>query len=208
MSTVITTEMITGKAKEILLESDLMVNGKRYRIREIEFYIRSPSHNDEYTHGHPDQKTMDCWYFHRFKNGSYRGGTYKGMDLTMGDEKTFGGILIRSIEHIGSGTLIEGPCRVVNHILERYQVDGISDLVSNEDRQISLPPGGPMCATKNGRGFVVVKRKNPRTEQILCGPRIGLSDKFPRWRKRKYRFVCDSTGIKKSKKQLELLNGD
>lgn len=44
-------EMIENISKSILNKHVLIVNNKEYRIGEIEFYIKSDVHNDEYTHG-------------------------------------------------------------------------------------------------------------------------------------------------------------
>ena len=69
----------------------------------------------------PVQKTVGKWYLHRLSaknNLSFKFGTLKGMDLSFGSEKFFGGILIRSIKNIKTGEYIEGPCLTVNKLLE------------------------------------------------------------------------------------------
>jgi hypothetical protein len=56
---------------------------------------------DEYTHCNDDQLKYGYWYFHKFPNGSYKGGTFKGLDITLGNNKDkYCGILIRSIYDI------------------------------------------------------------------------------------------------------------
>jgi len=37
------------------------------------------------------------WYFHRYGSKGYKSGTYKGLDITFGQDSMYGGILIRSI---------------------------------------------------------------------------------------------------------------
>lgn len=92
----------------------------RHRIAELEFYYNTAVFPDPYPHGDELQRTAGQWcgarqfhpspliatcgnrsvhfcrYFHR-TGGTYRSGTFKGLDITIGtDEKNYGGILIRS----------------------------------------------------------------------------------------------------------------
>lgn len=105
-------------------ENVLEINksGNQYRICEIEFYLNDDKyHKDTFTHGDPIQATNGKWYMHRMtaKNPmSFKGGTYKGMDLTFGKPgQIYGGILIRSIMNIKTRTHIEGPCNCLDAIL-------------------------------------------------------------------------------------------
>ena len=64
------------------------------------------------------QGSYGVWYFHR-KGGTYKSGTFKGMDLACGDQEqgVYAGLLIRAV--VGAaGELVEGPCLVVEKILE------------------------------------------------------------------------------------------
>lgn len=61
------------------------------------------------------QLTAGRWYFHR-TGGAYRGGSFKGLDLTFGDGRAFGGMLIRGLE-LPDGTVIDGPSLAVDHLL-------------------------------------------------------------------------------------------
>ena len=62
----------------------LVVNNRlKYRLVEIEFYLKGGPHQDMYAHCNKDQKTCGEWYFHKQKEG-YKGGTYKGLDITFG----------------------------------------------------------------------------------------------------------------------------
>ena len=62
-----------SKISNILMnKSVLVVKGISFRLCEIEFYYKSTDHNDEYVHSIEDQKTFEGFYFHRFKNGSYK----------------------------------------------------------------------------------------------------------------------------------------
>jgi hypothetical protein len=115
-------------ADALLNRHELMVAGHAHRLSEVEFYWHSPAHPDPFVHAHPLQLTGRRWYFHRvgMRNhapsndapGGYRGGSFKGVDLTCGDGRHYGGVLIRAIEPIHApGQLIEGPSLVVDHLL-------------------------------------------------------------------------------------------
>jgi hypothetical protein len=68
----------------------LKVNESYYRLLDIEFYYYAEdSYKDVYTHKHDEQLKPGKWYFH----GS-------GIDITIGNEKHHGGILIRAIARI------------------------------------------------------------------------------------------------------------
>ncbi|KAJ3343705.1 hypothetical protein HDU93_006617 [Gonapodya sp. JEL0774] len=93
-----------------------------FRLAELEFYWNHPTdHPDPFSHKNPDQALPMRWYFHK-QGRSFRGGTWKGLDITFGgsrcgavDETSdasgvdsavgstwFGGILIRSLEAYGT----------------------------------------------------------------------------------------------------------
>src|SRR5271170_8512868 len=107
-------QLIQQIAESLLNKYVLVVGEKEYRLAEIEFYINNGTHNDQYTHGDPNQKKYGKWYFHRYRGHAYKSGTYKGLDLTLGNDTTYFGILIRSIYDTTTNTMIEGPCRSVN----------------------------------------------------------------------------------------------
>lgn len=83
----------------------LKVESKVYRITEIEFYFKSESHNDEYTHRHNLQMEKERWYFH----GS-------GIDITFGANGFYGGILIRAIYDFTSDNYIYGPLNCLTEL--------------------------------------------------------------------------------------------
>merc|ERR1719373_287488 len=85
-------------AEKILNESCLVIDGNAHRITEIEFYFKSELHPDGFTHGSSDQLTCAQWYYHKLPNGSFKSGTFKGLDLTFAETSMHGGILIRSLE--------------------------------------------------------------------------------------------------------------
>jgi len=180
---------------EILLnECYLLVNKNKYRLVEIEFYLKCNSHDDPYTHCDPDQLLMHTFYFHKFGNGTYKAGTFKGMDLTFGNKKenAYFGILIRSIQNINTGVIIQGPCNTVNKILEEYHCDSILNFTNGKNLNIF----------DNDKKFILVPTSKLEKRQISHGPRIGLSAKYPEYHKRNYRFVTNKKNIIKNKSTL------
>lgn len=172
----------------------LTVNKTKYRLMEIEFYLKCEAHPDPYTHCDPDQLLMHTFYFHKFKTGTYKAGTFKGMDITFGDHNAnaYFGILIRTIENITTGEVIEGPCNVVNRILTEYEEP---DLISFTNGQI-------LNIFENDKNFILGISKNLNKREIFYGPRIGLSSKFMEYHKKLYRFVSNKDKIKKKKTTL------
>ncbi len=187
----------------------LVANGSKWRLVEIEFYLNNENHADPYVHCDPDQLLSHTFYFHRFKNRTYKSGTFKGMDITLGtypndpkfkpkktDAKTYFGILIRSIQRIKTGEIIEGPCNTVNKLLEQYEFTKIDELTGGESLDLF----------ENDQNFYLKFTKSLKTEKIYSGPRIGLSDKFMEWRDLPYRYVIFKSSIKKRKTTLKELN--
>lgn len=174
------------KADELLNNTVLMLGGDEWRIVEIEFYEAK----DPYTHGSAEQHNTGTWYFHRHKNGTFKSGTYKGLDITNGAKDAPAGILIRSIWDVKNDVVIEGPCRVVDKILAETKSD-IKSLDSQKVDDAKQP-------------IYLVGKSVPKMD-IWAGPRIGLSDKYPDWRDRAYRFVSLPKAVKKQNKSLKKL---
>jgi 3-methyladenine DNA glycosylase Mpg len=190
-------------ANRILNYMLLMVNGHPHRICEIEFYLNSAAHPDSYVHGHADQTKNGTWYFHRHNTGTYKGGTFKGVDIVTGyttnnsnminrPEGVYGAILIRSIIDIHQRKFIEGPCRCVDHILALSGVDTIIGLTGNHSLNV----------LHNDRRFVLIEGNPSVIEPLMWGPRIGLSDKYPEYRDKPYRYVIGP--VKKERKKMTL----
>ena len=175
----------------LLNETCLCVKNNKYRICELELYYHSRDHDDRYTHRSQDQLKNQKFYFHKFKNGTYKMGTYKGLDLTFGNEDSgiYCGILIRTIMNIETGEIISGPCKCVNKILEIFDVNGVSQLVEilGENIDIYETPDFHIC------DYDLIVR------DIYIGERIGLSDKYPEFRHAKYRWATDVKNIKQRK---------
>lgn len=98
-------------AELILNKKVLKVNNQLFRICAIEFYYNLKSHQDKATHKHKRQKTNGEWYFH----GS-------GLDITIGNEEAFGGILIQAImkidENQNLGEFYGGPIKSMTALFE------------------------------------------------------------------------------------------
>jgi 3-methyladenine DNA glycosylase Mpg len=189
----ITHEFLQQIAESLLNKYVLVVGEKEYRICEVEFYVKNESHNDKYTHGDKNQKMFGKWYFHRYPNGAYKSGTYKGLDLTLGDKTTCFGILIRSIYDQETDTMIDGPCKSVNKILELNNCSDVNEYMANRKDPLSV---------RSKKNFHLKRKAQLDVEQVYKGPRIGLSDKYPEWQNVHYRFLIKKRLIKKGKSDL------
>lgn len=157
----------------------MYIGTQKYFLEEVEFYYHANLHKDEYVHKNSDQKTNRKWYFHKYSNGSYKSGTYKGLDLTFGSTTAFGGILIRAIENATTHEYIIGPCNVVNHILTKLDKPDVTSLVSSLIDTDAFFDGNPF-------NLKIEENANCR---IFKGPRVGLSDKYPQYMFKTYRFL-------------------
>lgn len=178
----------------LLNEYGLLIADRVYEFCELEVYLNSEEHPDPTVHCHPVQKRYGTWYFHRASSkpgAKYRGGTFKGLDIVFGDESCYFGVLIRSIYSKHTG-MITGPCLVVNHILDRYNVGSIEDLLYGN-------PDVTMSFTDNFRKLHVIPNK-AELEQIYRGPRIGLKE--GPYAELPYRFVRRMKLVKKNKRGL------
>jgi len=97
----------------------------------------------------------------------------------------------RAIIDFETGEIIEGPCKVVNKILELYECDSIMNFTSGNNLNIF----------KNDKKFILQKTKLLE-EEMYHGPRIGLSAKYPDYQNCNYRFVIHKEKIKKKKTSL------
>lgn len=182
-------------AEQILNKMTLIVKNKIFRICEIEMYLRTSTHPDLYVHSNKDQQNFGKFYFHKYANGTYKSGTWKGIDIVLGNSDKYFGILIRSIMEIETNTFIEGPCRCVNKILEQFGFDNCADFFNsriNNLEQISL----------DDPELKLVLANNLEQKDIYVGTRIGLSDKYSEYQLKLYRFVIYENKIKKEKKTL------
>ena len=171
----------------ILNKYALRVNDELYEFMELEVYLYCDGHLDPYVHKAKDQSIPEMFYFHKSGN-SYKGGTYKGLDITFGfkEKEAYGGILVRSIRKIGETNTIEGPCKTVDKILEICKKDSIQDLVG--DKQMKI----------NNDILKIEKHNMQVTDKTIRSPRVGLKLKKPPYEEytmKRYRYtkgVCIS----------------
>jgi hypothetical protein len=173
---------------------------KLYRIVELEYYYSSPDHPDPYVHLDPHQSHWMCWYFHRQNGKSYKGGTYKGLDISIGDigspiDSTgesegatakgrkkraagAGGLLIRSILNIETGEVIQGPCKVVNELLLNSSSSSspltVHELVT-ELQNSALLDANVLPVPIASQDRLTFQRIKSNGQKILCSPRVGLT---------------------------------
>ena len=184
----------TTLANRILNGMVLCANDTTYRICEVEMYLKSSTHLDRYVHGHSDQKNFGHFYFHKFPNGTLKAGTFKGVDLALGNANTYFGVLIRSIQNVDTGEFTEGSCNCVNKILSEFRVTTVKEFL--EDLSIT-----GQVAMDHPKLRMAPYRLD--IEEIYTGPRIGLSDKYPDFRDLPYRFVIKINNIKKKTKNTD-----
>jgi hypothetical protein len=186
-------------AQRLLCGCRLMVAGTPHRFTEVEFYYHGGSHLDTFTHRDPIQKSTGLWYFHRTA-GVYRGGSFKGFDLTFGGSGAFGGVLIRGIE--SETTLIDGPSLSVDHLLARTGKSTVALLDEAIDLRPAWDTGSPLSLE-----WLPELAELP----ILKTARVGLSLKRlrkselpPRFIMRPYRYLSEPRRISKGKQHMVL----
>jgi 3-methyladenine DNA glycosylase Mpg len=178
---------------DTILNHTLLHSGEKcYRICEIEFYLYSNKHLDEYTHKSEEQQQSCKFYFHKYKTGTYKTGTYKCFDITLGKSNIYFGILVRSIYNVKTKEFIEGPCRSLTDILKQFDCSEVRDFV--KDKKLPLDIYDTMY------NFYIENHEYKKMEKIYIAPRIGLSNKFPEYQNLNYRYAIKIDKIKKQKK--------
>jgi len=173
-------------ATSLLLNFTIKINNDYISIEEIEFYYNSKDHKDNYTHKNKDQLTNSMWYFHQYHNGTYKSGTYKGLDMTFGNNKdSYGGILIRSIYNTTTNEFITGPCNVVNYILKKLNCESVELLVEKMKDKNIFNSKNPFYVEKNN----IQQNEDSKKVKIFMGPRVGLSLKYPEYLIKEYRYL-------------------
>lgn len=164
-------------AERVLGESRLVVASFEFRPLEVEFYYRGDGCVDPFAHGHPVQAIPNRFYFHRIGKG-YRGGSFKGLDLTFGSEgRDRGGMLLRTLQG-PDGQVVSGPSKIVDRLLELSGADSVADL----DRSLQ-------AADDRTQPLYFELGEGRSKEPILRSARVGLSLRSPIDRKVKMRWV-------------------
>ncbi|TFK33296.1 hypothetical protein BDQ12DRAFT_691389 [Crucibulum laeve] len=212
-------------ANSLLHSYHLVVNcgdaETKFEILELEFYLHMAGcHEDPFTHGSEEQKICGRWYFHRAPRRSedslrsatsltgYRGGSRKGLDLTIGrraplatttsqyfpsqssssqtsEEKPSifrGGILLRSIRRLGPDPkVISGPSLLVDQVLLLCKAASILELV--EDTWSGDTTAFHSTNGEDAPSAALTLQPRPATTAvpptIYTSPRIGLDLSHP-----------------------------
>jgi 3-methyladenine DNA glycosylase Mpg len=187
-------------AARLLLGSRLLIGRQAHRLVEMEIYYWSKTHADPFTHRDPIQFHIGHWYFHR-THGVYRGGSFKGLDLTFGDGDTSGGVLIRGLE-TPSGTLIDGPSLCVDYLLVATGTASVAELDRAIDKRLAWESGNPL-------GLQAVEASQKQAP--LRSPRVGLSlkraassNEATRFLLLPYRYLTEPSRTKKGKIHMVL----
>lgn len=177
----------------------LVTGGVPLRFTELEFYVDGRGHRDPFTHGDPRQRAFGRWYFHR-SGESYRGGTYKGLDLTFGADDLAAGVLVRGLARDdGAERLVDGPCVVVDHLLAYNGTHAVTELAARVgDRDVD-DPASPLA---------IALREQAREVTAHASPRVGLTLKRGdtptrrRFLARDYRFVTEPARVRNGRPLL------
>jgi hypothetical protein len=186
-------------AEQLLNESRLVVAREPHRFVEIEFYYFDAAHPDPFTHRDPLQLECGRWYFHRTR-GVYRGGSFKGFDLTFGDGEAHGGILIRGLE-TSDGKLIDGPSLCVDHLLDITGAEDVAALDTAIAGRAAWDPSNPLrLETADGEPCEVC-----RTARVgLSLKRSKKAPEPPRYVMRPYRYLSEPRRTSKGKLHMVL----
>ena len=168
----------------LVRDAVLIAGETRLRPVEIELYYFGARHRDPFAHRDPEQLEPGRWYFHK-TGGTYRGGSFKGLDLSLGRSGTWGGALIRSVRG-PEGDLVSGPSLVVDLLLRLTREADIAPLAPKAGELLRLEQSAPDPAT------------------VLRTARVGLTLKRfeadkPAFLMRPYRFLNAPAEVKKGR---------
>jgi len=190
----------TALAAQLLNGTQVHIGAVPHRLVEVEVYYHGPGHLDPFTHRDPLQRQPGRWYFHR-GGGAYRGGSFKGLDLTFGDGSASCGVLLRSLAR-ADGTLVVGPSLCVDHLLALTRCATVAAL----DQAIAGRPAWDAASP-----LALTEALPARTAPIWATARIGLALKKPATQPtgpaficRPYRYLTEPRGVGKGKLHLVL----
>ncbi|PBK94029.1 hypothetical protein ARMGADRAFT_1079511 [Armillaria gallica] len=147
-------------------------------------------------------------YFHRtprrsddstqtlISTSGYRGGTRKGLDLTISGitstkspyfpsssqpdgKEAYGGVLLRTLRDLNSGKIISGPSLLVDHILLLSGAERISDLVQDHWGNVINAFKSPCIGERKTHMFLCPAPIANIRPRIYKSPRIGLDLSHP-----------------------------
>ncbi|MBN9523507.1 hypothetical protein J0H58_34170 [bacterium] len=189
------TDWFAAVADALLNRAELVAAGAPLRVAEVEFYLKSVDHPDPFAHAHAVQRHWGKWYFHR-SGGSYRGGSFKGLDLALGAESAAVGVLLRTAV-TPDGAVIDGPSRLVDFLLRATGTATVADLDAR------LPDAFDAALP------IHFRPAPDRGAEVLATARVGLSLKratahpaMPRFVGSRYRFQTEPRCIRPGRPQL------
>lgn len=190
-----------GHADHLLNHCRLIVGGRPHRLIEVEAYYHSAAHPDPFAHRHPIQLNFGRWYFHR-SGESYRGGSFKGLDVTIGGPSAFGGMLLRGLE-TPDGIIIDGPSLLVDHLLATTEMKTVAELDAAIGERLVTDADSPLSLVLHA------DEQRPVWKSL----RVGLSLKRQTFRQddpairfllRRDRYLTEPRRTKKGKPHLVL----
>jgi hypothetical protein len=184
-------------ATRLLTQTQLIAGDCSHRLIEIEFYYFGPEHEDPFAHRDPLQRELGRWYFHK-TGGTYRSGSFKGLDLTFGDGTAYGGILFRGLE-THNGAIIDGPSLLVDHLLKVTHQRTVRELDALIAERTAWETTSP----------IRLEPSSPQDRFIVPSARVGLTLKKavpgslePQFIGRAYRFLTEPRRTKKGKDHI------
>lgn len=182
-------------AELVLQRATLRAGDARLRVLEVEAYVRARWHPDPFAHADPAQNALGRWYFHR-AGGTFRAGTFKGVDLTFGAEGVHAGLLIRAVR-AGDGARVEGPSCVVDRALAATGHATVASL-------------SRACDAGDHDALALTLDETPRRDAVYAGPRVGLTLRQGAtparvfFLPRPYRYVVDPRAAKKGRAAIAI----
>jgi hypothetical protein len=192
-------------ASKLINDTRLVIDDEVYMFGELEAYLSDKNHIDPFVHCDLNQQTPFKWYFHKFNGKSYKGGSFKGMDLTFAtqDKDGYCGMLVRSIHKLDDNnkivSTVEGPCNVVDYILKENNSNSVKDFV--EDHGIDVFKNKKLYLKKHNHG-------PNNTLNIYSGPRVGLTLKKDQTKAKhkylmaNYRYIVNPRLVAKYRTQM------
>ncbi|QEL14697.1 hypothetical protein [Limnoglobus roseus] len=185
-------------AATLLNASRLIVAGEPHRLTEVELYYHGPAHEDPFAHRDPVQQQVGVWYFHR-TGGTYRGGSFKGLDLAFGSPGVFSGLLFRGLED-SAGRFVDGPSLLVDHILKKTGAKSVRELDAGIADRVAWDASSPVH---------LMRLPEPESRPIYRAARVGLTlkratlgDPRPQFLRKDYRFLTEPRHTKKGKAHI------
>lgn len=182
--------------RDLLTAVELVAGGQPLRIVDVERY----PDGDPFAHRHPIQRLPDRWYFHRVGTG-YRGGTYKGLDVTAGDGKRYEGLLLRAVEH-PDGSRTDGPSRLVDLLLRRTGFATVAELDAAIGQRSAFDNTTPVHLRPVARRVTVVQTARVGLGLKRFRPEPGHP--VVRWLAKRERYLTDPARTRTGRVQLAL----